>query len=204
MFRNLEEGRVARKLDRRVQRTRQLLGEALVALIREKGFAALSVQEIIDRANVGRATFYAHFDNKEDLLMTGLEGLRASLKERQRLALARGGPPEDRLLAFSHELFAHTDGHRDLFRAMVADRSVGLLQQVFHRLIVDLVRDDVKALLARPGAGSPPTEPAVQFVAGGLYGLLMWWLEARVRPGVAEVDALLRRLALPAVRAVAP
>ncbi len=192
---------MARKVDRRVQRTRQLLGEALVSLIREKGFAALSVQEIIDRANVGRATFYAHFDNKEDLLMTGLEGLRASLKQLQRQALARGGPPEDRLLAFSHELFAHTDGHRDLFRALVADGSVGLLKQVFHRMIVDLVRDDVKALLARAGAGSPPTEPAVQFVAGGLYGLLMWWLEARVRPSAEELNQALRRLAIPAVTA---
>ena len=84
---------MAGKVDRRVERTRQLLRDALVSLIREKGFAALSAQEIIDRANVGRATFYAHFDNKEDLLMTGLEGLRSSLKELQRRGLTREGPP---------------------------------------------------------------------------------------------------------------
>jgi AcrR family transcriptional regulator len=56
---------VRRKEDRRVRRTQRLLREALLALIQEKGFEALSVQEIIDRTNVGRATFYAHFDNKE-------------------------------------------------------------------------------------------------------------------------------------------
>jgi AcrR family transcriptional regulator len=83
-------GAVAKKEDRRVQRTQRLLREALVALIREKGFEALSVQEIIDRANVGRATFYAHFDNKEDLLASGFDELRASLKERQKDALAHG------------------------------------------------------------------------------------------------------------------
>jgi AcrR family transcriptional regulator len=190
-----------KKGDRRVERTRQLLRDALVSLIREKGFAALSVQEIIDRANVGRATFYAHFDNKEDLLMAGLEGLRSSLKELQRHALTREVTPEERLFAFSRELFKHTDGHRDVFRAMVNDQTVGLLQRVFHRMIVDLVRDDVKATLSRSRAGSLPTEAGVQFVAGGLYGLLMWWLEARVRPSAEEVNAYLRRLAIPAVTA---
>ena len=64
---------VARKAaDRRVQRTEQLLRAALMSLIQEKGFEALSVQDIIDRANVGRATFYAHFENKEDLLASGI------------------------------------------------------------------------------------------------------------------------------------
>ena len=58
------------KNDRRVERT-QLLLAALVSLIEEKGFEALTVQDIIDRANLGRATFYAHFDNKEDLFVSG-------------------------------------------------------------------------------------------------------------------------------------
>ena len=77
---------MAKKEDRRVQRTKRLLREALLALIREKRFEALSVQDVIDRADVGRATLYAHFDNKEDLLVSGFYGLRASLKERANLA----------------------------------------------------------------------------------------------------------------------
>ncbi len=191
---------MARKVDRRVQRTRNLLREALLSLIREKGFEALSVQEIIDRADVGRATFYAHFDNKEDLLLSGLDGLRASLKELQSQALARGGGVDERLFAFSHELFAHANGHRDVFRAMVGEQSGALIQRVFHKMLVDLVRDDVKAM-ASSDSGSMPAETVVQFVGGGLFGLLMWWLEARMRPSVEAVNALFRRLAIPAVRA---
>src|SRR5262245_8432628 len=82
------EGAVkAKRVDRRIRRTQELLRAALMSLIQEKGFETLSVQDIIDRANVGRATFYAHFDSKDDLLASGIEELRASLRERQRTAL---------------------------------------------------------------------------------------------------------------------
>lgn len=192
---------MTRKVDRRVQRTHNLLREALVSLIREKGFEALSVQDIIDRADVGRATFYAHFDNKQDLLLSGLEGVGATLKDLQRQAHARGGSAEERLFAFSGELFAHTHGHRDVFEAMVGDRSVALLRQFFHRLLVELVKEEVKAMLPRTAAGAKSAEPIAQFVAGGLFGLLMWWLEGRARPSVEEVNALFRRLAIPALTA---
>ena len=191
---------MARKVDRRVERTRRLLGDALVALIRERGYEALSVQDIIDRANVGRATFYAHFDNKEDLLLSGLDGLHASLKALQRQAHAQGGPADERLFAFSRELFAHADAHRDVFRAMVGDRSVALVQQAFRRILVDLVREDVRAMVPR-SAGTTSPEPIVQFAASGLFGLLMWWVDGRGRPSVEEVNRLFRRLAIPTITA---
>src|SRR6266498_3288418 len=62
----------AKKLDRRVQRTRQLLQDALIAMVIEKGYDATTVHDIIDRTNVGRATFYAHFPDKQTLLTSRL------------------------------------------------------------------------------------------------------------------------------------
>src|SRR5918995_3982708 len=99
MFGN-QELNVPKGRDRRIERTQQLLRGALRSLIQEKGFETLTVQDIIDRANVGRATFYSHFDNKDDLLVSGFEDLRASLKARQREALSQGRTIEDRVFGF--------------------------------------------------------------------------------------------------------
>jgi AcrR family transcriptional regulator len=190
-----------RKDDRRVQRTSELLRAALLSLIAEKGFEGASVQNIIDRANVGRATFYAHFDNKEDLLVSGLDGLREALKEHQAKAHSRRSASDERLLAYSHEMFAHIAEYRTVFRAMVGKQSGALIQQLLHKIIVDLVRNDVRAMVGRRDDDSAPTEAVVQFVAGGLFGLAMLWAGGKLRLSVEEVNVLFRRLAMPAVKA---
>src|SRR3972149_51567 len=61
------------KNDRRSQRTRQALGDALIELMMEKGYDAISVKEIIDHANVGRSTFYTHYADKDELLVSQLD-----------------------------------------------------------------------------------------------------------------------------------
>src|SRR5690242_4167136 len=72
---NGEEMIKKKPVDRRIQRTRQLLLDALLSLILEKDFDSITVQDVIDRANVGRSTFYAHFQDKDELLLSGFEHL---------------------------------------------------------------------------------------------------------------------------------
>ena len=192
-----------KRQDRRIQRTQQLLEAALLSLIKEKDFDAISVQEIIDRANVGRATFYAHYDNKEDLLESGFEGLLAALRERQREARSRGTEPDEQLLGFSRHLLAHADEHRDIFPAMVSRRGGALIQHLLRNLLVKVVREDVRAVMSVESARSVPEEAIVQFIAGGLFGSMMWWLGGKRRLSVEEVDGLFRRLAIPALKAAA-
>ena len=191
----------ARRDDRRVHRTEQLLRTALVSLIEEKGFETLTVQDIIDRANVGRATFYAHFDNKEDLLVSGFDGLRTALKELQRQAHSRTTSSDERLFAFSHEMFAHIAEYRKVFRAMVGKRSGALVQQLLQKIVVDLVRDDLKPMVGRRDDRSASAEAVVQFVTGGFFGLAMLWATGKLPVSVEEVNALFRRLAMPGVKA---
>jgi AcrR family transcriptional regulator len=192
---------VRQRRDRRIERTRQLLREALVSLIRERGFETLTVQDILDRANVGRATFYSHFENKDDLLVSGFEELRASLKGRQRDAFTRGRTLEERLLGFSRDVFAQTHEYRDAFKAMVGRRSGAIVQRLLHKLVVELVREDVKRMDVRVEGSTAHAEALVHFIAGALVGVLMWWLDGRMRLSIDDVDAHFRRLALPALKA---
>jgi AcrR family transcriptional regulator len=192
---------MAKNRDRRVQRTQQLLREALFALIQEKGFEKLSVQDLIDRANVGRATFYAHFDNKEDLLLSGFDGLRSSLRKRQHEAFSSQGSADERLFAYSYDLLSHVNEYRHLFRAMAGKRSGAAVQNVLHKLTVDLVRDDLKAMADRIDGPRSVSDAVVEFIAGGLFGLLMWWLGGKAKVSVDELNALFRRFAIPAAKA---
>jgi len=192
----------ARKNDRRVLRTQQLLRTALLSLVEQKGFEEITVQEIIDCANVGRATFYAHFDNKEDLLVSGLDGLRLALKDLQRQAHTEGAGSDERLFSFSHDMFAHIAEYRKVFRAMLGKPSGALVQQLLQKIVVDLVRDDIKALAKRREHRSAPAEAVVQFVTGGLFGLAMLWATGKLALSVEEVNALFRRLTIPGLKAV--
>src|SRR5258708_2647627 len=58
------------KTDRRVERTQELLQTALIELIGECGYDAITIQDIVDRANVGRTTFYLHYTSKDELFMS--------------------------------------------------------------------------------------------------------------------------------------
>ncbi len=185
-------GKLPSTNDRRVQRTRRTLREALIALILERGWDGFSVQDVCDRADVGRSTFYTHFADKEDLVGGGFEDLRRGL--RAQLA-ASGGPA--RPLGFSRGLIEHAHEQQRLFRALIGKRSGQLVQKKFRELVLDLVREDLAALLA-PG---PRRDGAVAFVAGAFFELLIWSLEAKSALAPEEVDALFHELATPVLAA---
>ena len=109
---------------------------------------------------------------------------------------------DDRLLAFSRQLFIHANEHRTVFRAMVGKRSGAVIQQLLHKMLVDLARDEVR-LMWPSSDKTMPVEATAQFVGGGLFGLLIWWGNGNMRMPVDEVNSTFRRLAIPAMKAAA-
>jgi AcrR family transcriptional regulator len=178
--------------DRRVARTRRTLREALIALIQERGWGALTVQDVCARADVGRSTFYTHFADLEDLLTGGLDDLAAAL--RRELA-----PRADQPFPFALGLLAHAHAQQRLFRALAGKRSGQAVLGRFRAFVLDLVQDDVAALA--PAGDS--RDAAARFIAGGLLELLAWWLDARPALGPEELERLFRALAAPVLRAAA-
>lgn len=142
--------RLANNNDRRVRRTRHLLEAALLSLLKEKEFDSIAVSEILQRADVGRATFYTHYDNKEDLLESGFDGLLAVLREERRVepSLAPGQ------LSFSHHLLAHAHEHRAIFPSLTSEHGGPFLQHVLRRLLLRLVQDELDA----PAASHSPSK----------------------------------------------
>lgn len=175
-----------RTTDRRVERTRRLLQDALMAMVIEKGYDGTTVQDIIDRANVGRATFYAHFADKETLLTSRLEDLRSFLSQRQRQAPGS--------LAFSVAMLEHARAHLPVWVAIVGRERGAFVAQRIQSMIADLVTIDMKALAFK---GTPAERDlAVHYIAGAFMAVLIWWLDQGAKVSPEEVDAIVRRLVM--------
>jgi AcrR family transcriptional regulator len=168
--------------DRRVLRTRHTLREALLALLSERGWDAISVQDLCDRANVGRSTFYTHFADKEELLVGGFDDLRRMLRGQRGPA----GPRPSEPLRFARGLIEHAHENQRLFRALVGKRSGQVVLRRFRELLVELVEDDLAASCL-PG---PARDAAVRFLSGGFLELLGWSLDARTSPTPEALEGL--------------
>lgn len=179
------EANAEAKLDRRVRRTRRQLCEAMLALLVERDYESITVQEITERADLNRATFYHHFTHKDELLAAALENrfdeLVASFGE-----LATGQAFwEDR----TPELltFRHVAEHAPLYKVLLGYRGMG---HVIHRIVGYIARITQQKLRyahprphpAKSAAASPNNGPAIpdviiaQHVAGSLFALLSWWV----------------------------
>ena len=183
-----------RAADRRVQRTRQLLQDALVSLMIEQGYEATTVQHIIDRANVGRATFYAHFADKDTLLASRLEDLREMLVRRQREVLAASEHANQRRFGFSLALLEHARSHLRLYQAIVGRKSGSVVIQRIQGMVAELVRSELAAR-DRP-SGVRQRDLAVQYVTSAFMGVLIWWLDHGARLGLEEVDGQFHELVM--------
>ncbi|MFU8850435.1 TetR/AcrR family transcriptional regulator [Micromonospora sp. SL1-18] len=179
--------------DRRVRRSQRLLREALVALIPEKGYDRITVQDILDRADVGRSTFYAHYRDKDDLLLAGFDDLRTELR-RDLDVLSPGVPPHP--TSPTGVIFAHAYRHRDLYRALCGRRGRSVAQRHLYRLVSDLLRDHLRPHIEAAGSDLP-VDIAAAFYTSALLGLLAWWVDQDFRPGPAALASVYQRLAAP-------
>jgi AcrR family transcriptional regulator len=181
----------AEKVDRRVRRTRQLLRTALLDAILEKGYERVTVQDIIDRADVGRSTFYAHFRDKEDLLFYGLEELREAFDP------ASQDPARSPTL----KVFEHFQKSRAVWQVMAGRRGAESFIRYLHRLLGELMRSHLRTRAPHEQT-QVPLEAIVEFATSTLIGLgTRWWFEQGTPLSPRAMDQLYRRLTEPGIRA---
>jgi AcrR family transcriptional regulator len=191
------------KPDRRVLKTRDVLGDALVKLMHEKPFEEITVQHILDGARVSRSTFYTHFSDKNDLFLSDAE----EFFERMASALSERGD-KSRRLAPVREMFEHAAEWRPFLKAL---SEAGKLhdvmeigQECFARGIERRIGEkgselrtasyETRASMRHPGSRRTATAIS-QMLAGSLMALLSWWLHAGQGLTAAEMDEMFHELA---------
>lgn len=187
----------AAKHDRRSQRTRRLLGDAMVALLAQKRYDAITVQDIIDRANVGRTTFYTHFRDKDDLLLSEINRVVHLLGDDAALLGERVSP-----LLPSLGLFRHVQANRALYQAVLWGSKfrhhIKLIQAQLTRLIEQRLTE-----LAPAGRSlTVPLSVLANFVAGAFLAQLEWWMSSKAAYTPEDIDAMFWRMVKPGVEAV--
>ena len=190
--------------DRRVQRTRRLLHKALMSQILEKQYESITVQEILDRADVGRSTFYMHFQDKDELLASGFQHLKSLLQSAQAASGALPGKSYERIIGFSRAMFDHANEHRKIFRAVLGSSAEAVVRQHIHSVLVALIYQEIKMELQRQKRETRPISPKLltHFLASTYISVLTWWLNSKNPNSPKDCDAAYRQLVLPCLASI--
>jgi AcrR family transcriptional regulator len=181
--------------DRRSQRTQQALMDALIALLAVKNYDEISINDIVDRANVGRSTFYAHYQTKDDLLKSGFERVLDMLIQHINTRELDQGLQLDTTM-----FFRHAQGHYEIYRTLVWGSGFDILTRDGHAALSAKFRESFTQLLS--GRPEPPIPLAVlsYSVAGTLLLLLKWWLDNKMPYSPEYMDEIFQQLVMSSAR----
>lgn len=167
--------------DRRVQRTRAALVGAFVELVLDRRYDRISVADIVERAGVGRSTFYEHYENKDDLLKEGLMGPFRVLAD---MVVGQADPAEVR------QTVEHFWENRRVGNVLFA----GATRQVVIRTLAGAIEQRLQSG-PRPAAGALPSPLASAYLASAQVGLLSEWLSGHTPCAPSVIAEALERAA---------
>ena len=172
------------KTDRRTGRTRELLQKALIELMGEREYDAISIRDIVDRANVGRTTFYLHYNSKDELFMSCHEAIISEfhfgplhhLSREELLSLEM--PPE------AASAYRHLEEGRARLYSIFQGRDSQLILRRMRDQSAQEIEANLRSVFSESDS-SIPFDLLANYLAGAQIALMQWWLEKR-RPHTAE------------------
>lgn len=176
------------RFERRKHDTRRKLKAAVIALILEKGYDAVSVQDITDYADLGRGTFYVHYRDKEDILWRIVSEGFAQFESEMLTNRADLTPQE-----CEHQtwllIFRYAEQNRDLYRVMLGGKGSALLTQRIQAYLAAVIEQQMQTQRFFETLHTP-ADYLAQFVTGALMRLVIWWLEAPNNYTPAQMAAM--------------
>ena len=186
------------KEDRRTRRTRQLLREALLSLLKEKRFVDISVQDIIERADVARSTFYVHYIDKDDLLV-GKWGVFASKLGHQAAIMMHEEHTSESIFP-TRGWFQHIQAQNDILKLIAKDSAIELAMETLHGILqVDVQRKVGKHLQDND---SIPDSVVMEYMANALMTLIKWWVKHDMNYPPERMDEMFQKLVMPGVLSI--
>jgi AcrR family transcriptional regulator len=187
---------ITEKPDRRINRTRVLLFQALSELMLEKRYEEITVQDIIDRANVGRSTFYAHFQDKEALS----EGLLVHILDSMTSAMEMGKSDPLNLLP-GVELFEHIQKHYSMFKALTSGHGFDLFFKKAQDYWSEKMNSGLQAMLPPNQTPQVPIPVIAHHISGTFVNMLKWWIDNKMPYTPEQMIKIVEILVMPSVEA---
>jgi AcrR family transcriptional regulator len=161
---------------RRRAQTRSLLVRSALQLVLERGYEAITIQDITERADLGRGTFYIHFKDKEEAVWAAFQDLFQQLEQSAHRQLDRRLPQVEYYGLLN--IFKHADAHRDLYRVMFGGQGSARLAGRAQDYLAGIFRRDIRDAPRPPETDFHlPEEFEAQYLVGVLSRLLYWWIE---------------------------
>ncbi len=175
-------------LDRRIQRTRPLLQEALFSLIIERCYERITIADITEQANLGRTTFYLHYRDKEHLLQESIKTLLHDMH-------LDVEPETEKLCTYSMvsvRIFQHVARRRQLYQAMLKEAGpTRTIEDVMRTYFTELCQRFLpESPLKMKNSSLVSSEILAVHAAGSLLGLLSWWLKQDVPLSAENMGAV--------------
>lgn len=175
------------KTDRRVLRTRRQLREALITLILEKGYDTVKVEDITDRADLGRTTFYLHYRDKEELLLDSIEVIADELKARIGINALENSAGNQATIPITERggagilmVMRHAAANSTLYRIILNGGAAAHVLNHIRTLLADTARQVIEYRLQQfqpPVVLTVPMDVICAFFASSLLGFITWWLD---------------------------
>ncbi|MCY1081077.1 TetR/AcrR family transcriptional regulator [Archangium lansingense] len=162
-------------VDPRVHRSRAMLRDALLGLIRERDFDAISVQDITERAQLNRSTFYLHYRDKDELLTHIMRDMLSELSRRSQ----RLGDSPERLHQTLMEWFQHAAGHAELYHLMLGRSGMRAYSVQLRNILEQLMKRELTGASLPPRLEGVPGSVLNRFMTSAYLGVMEWWLDRR-------------------------